>query len=87
MASLGYAGSKTILDDYLREVRPLFAHRRGRFSALSIGRARSASSICGSRRRRSRSGISSSSNIMLLVRTYMAMDGTPLNFTRLAVLH
>jgi transposase len=25
---LGYAGSKTILDDYLREVRPLFARRR-----------------------------------------------------------
>src|SRR3954463_9352270 len=24
---LGYAGSKTILDDYLREVRPLFAPR------------------------------------------------------------
>jgi transposase len=25
---LGYAGSKTILDDYLREVRPLFERRR-----------------------------------------------------------
>jgi transposase len=28
---LGYAGSKTILDDYLREVRPLFAPRPGTF--------------------------------------------------------
>jgi transposase len=28
IAELGYAGGKTILDDYLREVRPLFARRR-----------------------------------------------------------
>ena len=41
--------SKTVVDDYLREVRPLFAPPRGRFSGRSIARARSASSICGSR--------------------------------------
>ena len=34
---LGYAGGKTIVDDYLREVRPLFAPPPGRFSARSIG--------------------------------------------------
>ena len=49
IAPLGFDGGKTIVDDYLREVRPLFRPRRGRFSARSIGRARSASSICGSR--------------------------------------
>ena len=42
---LGCDGGKTILDDYLREVRPLFARRPGRSSGRSIGRGRSASSI------------------------------------------
>jgi hypothetical protein len=45
---LGFAGGKTIVDDYLREVRPLFAPRPGRFSGRSIGPVRSASSTCGS---------------------------------------
>src|SRR5438874_6248574 len=51
----GYVGGKTIVDDYLREVRPLFCPGRARFSAARIGRVRSVSSICGSRRVRSRS--------------------------------
>ena len=45
---MGYEGGKTILDDYLREVRPLFRRAADAFSARSTGRARSASSICGS---------------------------------------
>lgn len=57
---LGYAGGKTILDDYLREIRPLLSRRRGCFNGRSNGRARSASSICGSRPGRSRSGTASS---------------------------
>src|SRR4051812_46752999 len=50
---LGYAGSKTILDDYLREVRPLFAPRPRVFQGRSIGRASSAGSISGSHASRS----------------------------------
>ena len=38
IAPLGFDGGKTIVDDYLREVRPLFLRRRGRFSGRSIGR-------------------------------------------------
>ena len=34
---LGFDGGKTIVDDYLREVRPLFDAAAGRFSARSIG--------------------------------------------------
>ena len=51
-AGWAMTGGKTIFDDYLREVRPRFVRRRGRFSARSIGRASSCSSICGSRGRR-----------------------------------
>jgi hypothetical protein len=54
IAPLGFDGGKTIVDDYLREVRPMF-RRRGRFSARSIGPARSRSSTSGSRGPRSRS--------------------------------
>ena len=52
---LGYEGGKTIVDDYLREVRPLF-DRRARISGRSIGPARSVSSTSGSRPRRPPSG-------------------------------
>ena len=55
---LGFDGGKTIVDDYLREVRPVF-DRRGPISGRSIGRARSASSTCGSPGPRSRSGMAS----------------------------
>ena len=53
---LGYDGGKTIVDDYLREVRPLF--KRGAHASADglPAAARSASGICGSRRRRCRSG-------------------------------
>jgi transcriptional regulator with XRE-family HTH domain len=54
IAPLGFDGGKTIVDDYLRQVRPLFDPPRT-FSARSTGRARSASSTCGSPRPRSRS--------------------------------
>jgi hypothetical protein len=52
---LGCRPGKTVVDDYLREVRPLFAPPRRTFSALSTGWARCASSMSGSRGRRSRS--------------------------------
>ena len=48
---LGFQGGKTIVDDYLREVRPLFLPG-GASSAPCIDRGRSASGICGSPRRR-----------------------------------
>jgi hypothetical protein len=52
---LGFVGGKTIVDDYrARCARCLCA--RGRFGARSIGRARCASGICGSRLVRCRSG-------------------------------
>ena len=51
---LGCTVSKTIVDDYLREVRPLFAPPSRSFQR-TIYRARSASSTSGSRARRSRS--------------------------------
>jgi hypothetical protein len=51
---LGFDGQKTIVDDYLREVRPLF--RRERTYQRTTDPARSASSTCGSPRARSRSG-------------------------------
>ena len=35
LEELGYEGSKTILDDYLREVRPLFERRRGAYQRTS----------------------------------------------------
>jgi hypothetical protein len=54
IAPLGFEGGKTIVDDYLREVRPLFAVPPERFSA-SIGLVRSASSMSGSRAARFRS--------------------------------
>src|SRR4051794_17646732 len=53
---LGYVGSKTIMDDYLREVRPLFAPRPRVFSAhgLSAGRALSVRSLGAERGDRGR---------------------------------
>jgi transposase len=52
MASeLGYAGGKTIFDDYVREVRPRFQVRRT-FQRTSIDPASWCSAICGSRARR-----------------------------------
>ena len=52
IAPLGFDGGKTIVDDYLREVRPLFAPRAADVSAHGLSaRARSASSISGSRER------------------------------------
>ena len=50
----GFDGGQTIVDDYVREARPLFATPR-RISAASIGRARTASSIPWSRPPRCRS--------------------------------
>jgi hypothetical protein len=47
IAQLSHEGGKTIVDDYLREVRPLFAPPPRRFSARSIARARSVSSSAG----------------------------------------
>ncbi len=44
IAPLGFGGGKTIVDDYLREVRPLSAGRAP-ISARSIGLGRSASSM------------------------------------------
>ena len=54
LQELGYQGGKTILDDYLPEVRPIISPPRT-FSARSIGRGGSVSSICGSPATRSRS--------------------------------
>ena len=51
----GLYGGKTVVDDYLREVRPLFAPPRGRFSGRCTGLARSASSMSGSPAPRCRS--------------------------------
>jgi len=56
IAPLGFAGGKTIVDDYLRESGRCSRRRRGRFSGRSIGLERSASSISGSHARRCRSG-------------------------------
>jgi transposase len=56
IAPLGYAGGKTIVDDYLREVRPLFAPPRT-YQRTIYRRVRFASSISGSRGRRCRSGM------------------------------
>ncbi len=55
---LGFDGGKSIVDDYLREVRPLFC-RAGRSSARSIARESSASGICGRPPRMCRSGMAS----------------------------
>jgi transposase len=55
IASLGFDGGKTIVDDYLREVRPLFAPSRT-FQRTVYRPGEICSSICGSRRPRSRSG-------------------------------
>jgi transposase len=52
---LGYAGGKTIFDDYVREVRPRF-RSSARSSARSTGLGSWCSAICGSRAGRSRSG-------------------------------
>ena len=52
---LGCGAGKTVVDDYLREVRPLFAAPRRTFQRTVYSRARSASSMSGSRGRRSRS--------------------------------
>jgi len=52
---LGFDGGKTIVDDYLREVRPLFDPPRT-FQRTIYRPGESASSICGSPRLRSRSG-------------------------------
>lgn len=51
IARLGYMGGKSILDDYLREVRGCLT-RRAPISARSIALGRSASSTSGSRRPR-----------------------------------
>ena len=55
IAPLGFEGGKTIVDDYLREIRPLFASPRRTFQRTVYRPGRSASSISGSRERRSRS--------------------------------
>src|SRR3954471_22410096 len=47
IAPLGFCGGKTIVDDYVREIRPFFVVRAA-ISGLSIGRGRSVSSISGS---------------------------------------
>ena len=52
--SLGFDGGKSIVDDYLREIRPMFLRLRTH-QRTSIGRARCASGICGRPRRRWRS--------------------------------
>jgi hypothetical protein len=51
----GYTGGRTILEEYLREVRPLLPRLRAPSSARSTGPTRSASSTCGSPLTRSRS--------------------------------
>ena len=51
---LGFEGSKAIVDNYLREVRPLFLPRRTFQRKVYRPRGRSASSICGSHPRRCR---------------------------------
>ena len=56
---LGFDGGKSIVDDYLREVRPVF-RSSGRISGRFIGRARSVSGICGSHRHGCRSVTASS---------------------------
>ena len=48
IAPLGFDGGKTIVDDYLREVRPLFDPPQDVSAHDLSARARSASSICGS---------------------------------------
>ena len=53
---LGCTAGKTVVDDYLREVRPLFAPPAGRLRGRCGGRVRCASSMCGSPAPRSRSG-------------------------------
>ncbi len=50
---LGFDGGKTIVDDYLREVRPVFLRARTH-QRRCIGRARSVSGICGRPRGRCR---------------------------------
>ena len=52
---LGYAGSKTILDDLLRELRPRFCRHRAASSARATDPASCASSTSASRVPRSRS--------------------------------
>ena len=53
MASeLGYAGGKTVFDDFVREARPRL-WLGGRFSGRCIGRGSLSSAICGSRASRS----------------------------------
>jgi hypothetical protein len=42
---LGYGGSKTILDDYLREMRPLFAPRPRTFQRTEQARRVAADAI------------------------------------------
>ena len=57
MASeLGYAGGKTIFDDFVREVRPRFLVRRT-FQRTVYRPGELCSAICGSRASRSRSGM------------------------------
>jgi transposase len=52
IAPLGFEGGKTIVDDYLREVRPFFVTPRS-YQRTIYRPGRSASSICGSPRPRS----------------------------------
>jgi hypothetical protein len=54
IAPLGFDGGKTIVDDYVREVRPPFV-TPGTYQRTVIGPGRSVSSISGSRARRFRS--------------------------------
>ena len=56
IAPLGFEGGKTIVDDYLREVRPFFVDQRT-FQRTIYRPARSASSMSGNRRPRSRSAM------------------------------
>jgi transposase-like protein len=55
IAPLGFVGGNTIVDDYLPEVRPLLVTPRT-FQRTVYRPGRFASSICGSRGRRFRSG-------------------------------
>jgi hypothetical protein len=57
IAPLGYAGGKTIVDDYLREVRPLFAPPRTYQRTVYRQGELCQFDVCGSRGPRSRSAM------------------------------
>jgi transposase len=58
LQELGYAGGKTIVDDYVREIRPIITPPRT-FQRTAYRPGEVCRSICGSRRTRSRSARSS----------------------------